>query len=106
MASLRICAAGLALALCACTWVKLEEQGRAVTVARASEVASCEKVAEVSAEVPYRLLFVNRSQTKVARELEALARNRAGSRKDRGNRIVATSPIERGMQSFDVYRCP
>ena len=103
MASLRICAAGLALGLSACTWVKLEEQGRAVTVARASEVASCEKVGDVSAYVPYRLVFVNRSQTKVARELETLARNRAGNR---GNRVVATSPIERGVQSFDVYRCP
>ena len=104
MAALRIVAAGLALGLSACTWVKLEEQGRGITVARASEVASCEKVGDVGASVPYKLLFVNRSQTKVARELETLARNRAGN--GSGNRIVATSPIERGTQTFDVYRCP
>ena len=104
MVSLRICAAGMALGLFACTFVKLEEQGRGVAVARASEVASCEKVGDVSTSVVYKLLFVNRSQTKVARELETLARNRAGG--GEGNRIVASSPIERGTQTFDVYRCP
>jgi hypothetical protein len=101
---MRIWAVGVALGLCACTFVKLEEQGRGIAVARANEVASCEKLGEVSTSVLYKILFVNRSQTTVARELETLARNRAGG--GNGNRIVASSPIERGSQTFDVYRCP
>jgi hypothetical protein len=103
MAFLRICAAGLVLGLSACTFVRLEEQGRAVKVARAEEVARCEKLGDVSANVLYRLLFIQRSQTQVARELETLARNVAGNRS--ANRIVASSPIERGVQTFDIYRC-
>jgi hypothetical protein len=103
MALVRICAAGLLLGLSACTFVKLEEQGRPVKVARVEEVARCEKLGDVSAYVAYRLVFVNRSQTKVARELETLARNRAGDRS--ANRVVPTSPIERGVQTFDIYRC-
>ena len=103
MAFMRSLAAGLALGLTACAFVKLEEQGKAVTVAQAAQVAGCTKVAEVSADVLYKILFVHRSQSQVARELETLARNRAG--KFDANRIVPTSPIERGSQTFDAYSC-
>jgi hypothetical protein len=103
MISLRSFAACLVLGLAACTWVKLNESGKGVTVVRAAEVKDCERVGPVSAEVLYRVLFINRSQTKVASEIQTLARNLAG--KLEGNRIVPTSPIERGSQTFDVYRC-
>ena len=76
----------------------------AKSVAQASQVTGCTKVGEVSADVLYKILFVNRSQTRVARELEILARNRAG-KFEKANRIVATSPIERGSQTFDAYSC-
>lgn len=96
-------AAAIALGTSACTWVELTPSGRGVRSALAAEVADCQKVGQTRTTVVSRLVFVDRSHTKVALELTTLARNEAATLG--ANAVVASGPIERGSQSFDIYRC-
>lgn len=90
--------------LAGCAFVELTEAGKGVSEVLPEQVAECEKVATTRARVLDRVVWIDRSATRVARELRDLARNEAAAQG--GNRVVATSPIERGGQSFDIYRCP
>lgn len=92
-----------AAALSACTWVDLSPQGQRVRVAGPGEVADCRRLGEVTARVPDKVAFMNRSREKQVRELETLARNEAGEMD--GNVIVAVGDIEEGRRRFSVYRC-
>lgn len=84
-----------------CTYVKLTPQGENVAVMQASEVGNCTLIGDTTVEVLNKVV-VNRSPDKVALELRTLARNRSA---DRGDTIVATSPVQDGVQTFNVYRC-
>ena len=92
-----------ALASTGCTWVEITPSGRNVRSALAGEVQDCVKVGQTRTSVMSRLVFIDRSHTKVAEELTTLARNEAAG--IGANTVVASSPIERGSQSFDIYRC-
>jgi hypothetical protein len=86
-----------------CTWVKLSEGGTAVRVARPGEVAGCESKGRTHAQTTDRVVIFARRDQPIKQELESLARNEAALMG--GDTIVAATEIERGRQTFDVYRC-
>ena len=88
----------------ACTWVKPTPEGQKVRVAQASEIGAwCERKGEVASILKSRIAGVERSPTKVAGELETLARNEAALMG--GDTVVAESTIKDGRQLYGVYRC-
>ena len=96
----------LASAAClhACTWVKPTPEGQKVRVAQPSEIGAwCERKGEVASILKSRIAGVERSPTKVAGELETLARNEAALMS--GDTVVAESTIKDGRQLFGVYSC-
>lgn len=97
-------AIALAIAgLQACTWVKPTEGGETVVVAAGQGVSSCERKGAVESALKSRVAGVERNATKVAGELETLARNEAA--RMGGDTIVAESTVWDGKQTFGVYRC-
>ncbi len=86
-----------------CTWVKLTEGGTAVRVARPDQVAGCESKGRTHAQTTDRVVIFARRDQSIQQELESLARNEAALMG--GDAIVAATGIERGRQTFDVYRC-
>jgi hypothetical protein len=95
----------LALLTClsACTWVKPTTEGEKVIVSDGAGVSNCERKGEVESALKSRVAGVERNATKVAGELETLARNEAA--KMGGDTIVAESNVRDGKQTFAVYRC-
>jgi hypothetical protein len=87
----------------ACTWVKTTPEGEKVTVADGTGVSNCERKGEVESALKSRVAGVERNATKVAGELEALARNEAA--KMGGDTIVAESNVRDGKKTYGVYRC-
>ena len=88
----------------ACTWVKSTPEGQQVRVAQKSEIGAwCERKGEVASILKSRIAGVERSPTKVAGELETLARNEGALMG--GDTVVAESEIKDGRQLFGVYRC-
>jgi hypothetical protein len=98
-----LASAGLAALGLACTWVKLTEGGQAVRVMQPAETRGCESKGRTHAQTTDRVVLFARREPTVEKELQALARNEAALMG--GDTIAASTPIERGRQSFDVYRC-
>ena len=68
----------LLVSLGACTWVKLDPDGKAVRVAREGEDLSyCDPRGEIAVAVKHNVAFIQRNQIKVRDELETMARNEA-----------------------------
>lgn len=93
----------IAFILTACTWVDLSPEGEKVRVLSASEVTSCKKLGKTIVSLKDKIAGFDRSEEKVQKELEALARNSAVDLK--GDTVVSASEIKDGKQTFDVYRC-
>jgi hypothetical protein len=89
------------LLLSACSYVKLTAAGENVAVLQLDQVRSCTQTGSTTVSVLNKVV-VNRSPDKVALELRTLARNRAA---DRGDAIVAMTPVSDGEQTFNIYRC-
>jgi len=70
-------------------------------VLQINQITSCTQTGSTTVEVVNKVV-VNRSPDKVALELRSLARNRAA---DRGDTIVAMTPVTDGEQTFNIYRC-
>jgi len=87
----------------ACTWVKPSEDGVKVAVSDGSGVSNCMRKGEVEAALKSRVGGFERNATKVAGELETLARNEAA--KMGGDTIVAESNVRDGTKTYGVYRC-
>jgi len=96
-----ICA--VALSLSGCSWVSITEEAQNVRVVTASEASGCKKIGNVSAKTTDHVTIFARSDQKVQRELESLARNEATELG--GDAIVPIGAPKEGRQSFDVYRC-
>lgn len=94
----------LGLLLVSCTWVKVTEEGKSVTVREEGQVADCKKVARITSTSKGDIMGVKRKKEKVKQELETLARNEA--LEYGGNVLVPASEIKEGKQSFFVYKCP
>lgn len=93
----------IAIVLPACTWVDLSPEGEKVRVLSASEVTSCKKLGKTTVSLKDQIAGFDRSEEKVQKELQALARNSAVDLK--GDTVVPASDIKKGKQTFNVYRC-
>ena len=91
------------LYLGACTWVKPSEESANVVVSDGSGVSNCVRKGEVESSLKSRVGGFERNATKVAGELETLARNEAV--KLGGDTIVAESNVMDGAKTYGVYRC-
>jgi len=89
--------------LFACNWVPLTDAGEAVRVAKPAELRGCASIGRTNAQTTDRVLIFARGDEKIQQELEALARNEAALMG--GDAVAAAGPIEKGRQSFEVYRC-
>jgi hypothetical protein len=87
-----------------CNWVQLTTEGQGVRLATASEVGTCTRVGQTTARTLSRVVIVERGGEQLQSELLTLARNEAGSMGV--NVVVPESLIDKGQQSFGVYRCP
>ncbi|MDH5552505.1 MAG: DUF4156 domain-containing protein [Nitrosomonas sp.] len=91
------------LILSSCTWVKVTPNGEGVRMVPSTKaVESCRRIGNVNTQVVSKVVF-NRDTEKVASELAGLARNEAALLG--GDTILATSAINDGRRSFDVYQC-
>lgn len=99
----RITAALAILATAGCTWIKPTPKGEAVRVLGADDVSACQKLGDTTVSLLHKVAGINRSEKTVRKELETMARNSAATMG--GDAVVATSPINEGEQSFDVYQC-
>ena len=100
---MRILPLCLPLVLAACTWVDLDESGRAIKVAYGKNLGACEQKGEIVVSVRDRVLLVKRNSIKVRDELETLARNQAASLG--ADTIQALAEPQAGEQRFGAYRC-
>jgi len=83
--------------------VKATPEGENVTVSQAAGTENCLRKGEVESVLKSRVAGVERNATKVAGELETLARNEAA--RMGGDTIVAESNVRNGKQTYGVYRC-
>ena len=91
-------------AMSACTWVPIEQGGKAVRVLPAGTVpAGCQQQGEVVVSVKNRVGFINRNPLKVKDELETLARNEAPSAG--ANAVQPQGEPVDGTQHFAALRC-
>ena len=97
-------AAAAAASWLGCTWVPLQPQAEAVRARAQGDVSGCERIGKTHTRTVARVGFIPRSDAKVRKELETLARNEAV--RMGGN---AVSPLESplsGEQEYGIYRCP
>ena len=86
-----------------CSWVNLSENAEKVRVLDISEVGSCKKKGKTVASVRDKVLGVERNQEKIAKELEAIARNEAPELN--ADTVVPATPIKDGQRTFYLYKC-
>ena len=94
----------IGITLIACSPVKLTKEGEGVTVKTKEQVSDCKKVGRVTTSLLDKVAGVKRSEEKVEKELEMLARN--GAVEYGGNTIVPATEVTDGKRSFEVYHCP
>jgi hypothetical protein len=106
IAARAIASAGCLLLVAACSWVDLEPEAQAVGVrSTEAEVADCTKRGDINAQTTSSVGFISRNDTKVAVELERLARNRAVGLG--ANTVVPTGPVTaEGTRAYAAYLCP
>jgi hypothetical protein len=92
------------LALGACTFVPVSNEGEQVRVATSADVRGCQHLGSTTVTISERVGFVNRPPEKLQQEAEATARNAAAVDWN-ANTIVPRGPVQDGRQVFDVYRC-
>ena len=95
---------GLALSLGACaSGIKLTDEGKKVRVLEPSEVATCREIGRTNTSVTWTILGVKRQEEDMARDLRIIASNSAANMG--GDTIVPLTVIEKGQQTFVVYKC-
>lgn len=91
-------------AVSGCASLSPERAAQAVRLLQATEVSACARAGSTLVSVQDRLAALQQIEGGVQSELEALARRSAVQLG--GNAIVAIGKVDRGSQSFAVYRCP
>jgi len=89
----------ITLSTSACTWVQLNESGKQVRFATATDVIACQKIGNVLATT--RAVIIKgsvRNANTIAKELIALARNQAAT--IHADTMVAGRPVLEGRQTF------
>ena len=89
----------------ACNWVEITEEGKAIRIVTEEQVTDCKKLGRVYAQSKDQFAGFDRNEETIKREIEKLARNAAAVSGMDGDTLVATSPISKGKQSFDFYKC-
>lgn len=97
-----ICLVTLLTGACATT-MKLSEGGEKVRVLGPSEVSSCRELGKTNTSVTWVLLGIARPVETVSKELRLVARNSAA--RMGGDTIVPLTVIDKGEQTFEVYKC-
>jgi hypothetical protein len=87
----------------ACTWVEPTKESTNVTLVKAFNVKSCEKLTTTTATVAQKVGIIERNDETVTEELITLAKNKAASLG--GDSIVAQGPAVDGSMTFDIYKC-
>jgi hypothetical protein len=104
---MRMKRAGLAVlvsvAAVACQWVPLSPEGQRVRVASAADVAACRELGSVTGKTTVTVGPMARKEAKVAREVEALARNEAATMN--ADAIVPKGPLDWDQRTYTAYRC-
>jgi hypothetical protein len=98
------CVLAAALPLAGCTWVPLTSGGETVRVVTDAGAEPCERIGRTRSRTTAKIGFIPRRDTKVAEELEALARNEAAAMG--GNAVAPLDEPADGVQNFAIYRCP
>ena len=93
----------LGIAMSSCAWVKLTPEGEKVRVLSMEEVSSCKKLGKTTSTLKDKIAGMKRNQSKVEKEMQALARNSAADMG--GDTVVPVSEVEDGRQTFEVYKC-
>ena len=101
--TIRAAAALAILIMAGCTWVEPTPGSEEVRVLPADKVGTCKKLGDTTSSLVHKVAGINRSEEKVKKELETLASNSAVVMG--GDTVVATTPVNEGEQSFDVYKC-
>lgn len=99
----RVATALAILVMAGCTWVEPTPESEEVRVLSVDKVSTCKRLGDTTSSLLHKVAGINRSEEKVKKELETLARNSAAVMG--GDTVVATSPIDEGEQTFDVYKC-
>ena len=95
---------GLSLLLGACaSGIKLSQEGEKVRVLDPSEVSTCRELGKTNTSVTWVVVGIARPEETVAKELRLVARNSAA--RMGGDTIVPLTVIEKGQQTFVVYKC-
>ena len=89
--------------LFSCSTIKLTHGGEKARVLSSAEVVNCQKRGATTVRVKPTLLTIRRQPTVIAKELEILARNSAINMG--GDTVSPISKIEKGQQTFSVFRC-
>ncbi len=99
---LLVCLVALLSSACA-TQIKLSDGGKKVRVLDPGEVSSCRELGKTNTSVTWVLLGVERPEEAVGKELRIVASNSAA--RMGGDTIVPLTVIEKGQQTFVVYKC-
>ena len=91
-----------ALAVSACSSIKLTDDGEKVRVLDPGEVSTCRELGKTNTSVTSKII-VDRPEETISKELQIIARNSAG--RMGGDTIVPLTVIENGSQTFIVYKC-
>lgn len=104
-ARVAMAAIGILVFSAGCSWVALDSpEAERVRVASPDDVTECLRVGATKARTQPTLGIFDRSDAKVAEELETLARNDAPGLG--GDTVVPEGPITlQGVQDFGVFDC-
>ncbi len=100
--TLVFCGLVVTLGACAST-IKLTEEGKKVRVLEPGEVASCRKIGNTNTSVTWAIAGIERPEEAVGADLRKVASNSAA--RMGGDTIVPLTVIDRGEQTFVVYKC-
>lgn len=95
----------LALSVCACTWVPMQQGAGAVRVlAMGASTSGCTRLGEIEGNVTDKVAFFERNALRVQEELETMARNEAVGLG--ANTVVPVEVVRDGRQRYAAWRCP
>lgn len=83
--------------------IKLNNEGEKVRVLDPSEVSTCRELGKTNTSVTWSVVGIERPEEAIAKELRTIARNSAA--RMGGDTIVPLTIIDKGQQTFVVYKC-
>ncbi len=93
----------LSISLGACATIQLTQDGNKVRVLTPNEISSCRELGKTNTTITDSILGIDRPIEALEKELKIIGRNSAGNMG--GDTIVPLTVIEKGKQTFVVYKC-